>query len=287
LHNFMGSHRKPKTRPTAFAAVVTAAIVVPAGTAAAASYGALGSAKSGRPELAAAGSLAADAHSAATSAAKSTVRHVVTVTSSPAKSASASPSVAKPSPSTAAPKPAAASPSPSAKPSTPRPSASTSASASAAKPKPYQNVSLASLEPTGLYGGQQYFTLTGAQWANAKTIVAVTEQRGMPLYAAVVAIATATQESSLLNLTYATNYDSLGLFQQRPSMGWGTAAQVTDPVYATNAFLTALAAYAPGYQSQALWISAQAVQRSGLPTAYAQWEDQAAQIVLAIANGTV
>ncbi|HEV2345013.1 MAG TPA: hypothetical protein VGS97_13030 [Actinocrinis sp.] len=285
----MGAHRKPKARPTAFAAVVTAAIVVPAGTAAATSYSALGSPKGGKPGLAA-GSLAADARSAATSAAKSPVRHVVAVTPGPTRSASVSPSAAKPSLSTAVPKPAAASPSASAKPAAPRPSASASpsatAAAAAAKPNPVQSVSLASLEPTGLYGGQQYFTLTGAQWSNAKTIVAVTEQRGMPLYAAVIAIATAMQESSLLNLTYATNYDSLGLFQQRPSMGWGTAAQVTDPVYATNAFLAALAAYAPGYEGQALWISAQAVQRSGLPTAYAQWEDQAAQIVLAIANGT-
>ena len=99
-------------------------------------------------------------------------------------------------------------------------------------------------------------------------------------------VATAMQESSLTNLTYSTNYDSLGLFQQRPSMGWGTAAQVTDPTYATNAFLTALGTYAPNYASQALWEAAQAVQRSGLPTAYAQWEDQAAMVVRAIANGT-
>ncbi|HEU5332032.1 MAG TPA: hypothetical protein VFU73_04700 [Actinocrinis sp.] len=145
---------------------------------------------------------------------------------------------------------------------------------------------MASLEPTGLYGTQQYFTPNAAQWANAKTIVQVTEQRGMPLYAAVIATATAMQESSLTNLTTATNLDSLGLFQQRPSQGWGTAAQITDPAYATNAFLSALEVYAPNYQNQSLWESAQAVQRSGFPQAYAQWEDQAAKMVLAIANGT-
>ncbi|MBS2965750.1 hypothetical protein KGA66_22045 [Actinocrinis puniceicyclus] len=116
----------------------------------------------------------------------------------------------------------------------------------------------------------------------------MTKQRGMPLYAAVIAVATAMQESSLINLTRATNADSLGLFQQRPSMGWGTPAQLTDPVYATNAFLSALKSYAPNYRSEALWRAAQAVQRSGFPTAYAQWEAQAARMVQAlIANGSV
>jgi hypothetical protein len=109
----------------------------------------------------------------------------------------------------------------------------------------------------------------------------------MSLYAAVIAVATAMQESSLINLTEATNYDSLGLFQQRPSMGWGTPSQLTDPVYATNAFLAALTTYAPNYQSQTLWSSAQAVQRSGFPTAYAQWQDQAARMVQAVINGSV
>lgn len=109
----------------------------------------------------------------------------------------------------------------------------------------------------------------------------------MPLYAAVIATATAMQESSLVNLTRATDHDSLGLFQQRPSMGWGTPAQLTDPTYATNAFLAALMTYAPHYLSQSLWASAQAVQRSGFPTAYAQWEAQAARMVHAIVTGSV
>ncbi|HEU5353347.1 MAG TPA: hypothetical protein VFU65_02760 [Actinocrinis sp.] len=160
-------------------------------------------------------------------------------------------------------------------------------SPSPTKADPYANVTIASLEPAGLYGSQQHFTPNSAQWANAKTIVAVTKQRGMSLYAAVIAVATAMQESSLINLTSATNYDSLGLFQQRPSMGWGTASQLTDPVYATNAFLAALTTYAPNYQSQSLWASAQAVQRSGFPTAYAQWQDQAAHMVRSIINGSV
>ena len=291
----MGAHRKPKTKPTAFAAVVTAAIVVPTGTAAAASSGAFGSAtKSGANGPSAAGLLAARANSAATSAAKATTRHI-SVTPIPTTTASAAAATAKPSPTPTPSKTKATSaPSPSASPSqpanspSPAPSASPSQRPTTSATGPsnaYKNVTLSTLEPTGLYGTQQYFSLTSEQWTNAKTIVTVAEQRGLPLYAAVIATATAMQESSLTNLTYSTNYDSLGLFQQRPSMGWGTAAQVTDPTYATNAFLSALVTYAPNYASQALWESAQAVQRSGAPTAYAQWEDQAAMVVQAIANG--
>lgn len=295
----MGAHRKPKTKPTAFAAVVTAAIVVPAGTAAAASYGAFGAPKTDARGHSAAAQVAAKASSAVTSAAKSTIRHIsvtpIPTTSASAKIPAANPSTQPPNPgstsasasaSGSASPPAAQPTSPASPPAPSPPPSQTPSPAATAQPNQYKNVALSSLEPTGLYGAQQYFTLTSDQLANARTIVAVTEQRGMPLYAAVIATATAMQESSLTNLTYSTNYDSLGLFQQRPSMGWGTAAQVTDPAYATNAFLSALATYAPNYASQSLWESAQAVQRSGLPTAYAQWEDQAAIVVQSIANGT-
>jgi len=177
----------------------------------------------------------------------------------------------------------------------PTPSASTSPSASAspsptptktAPPNPYAHTTLGQLEPTALYGTQSMFTASADEWANARIIVKVAEERKMPLYAAVIAIATATQESRLLNLTTATNADSLGLFQQRPSQGWGTAAQITDPYHSTNSFLAALEVYAPHYMTTYLWESAQAVQRSGFPTAYAQWESQAANMVLAIVNGT-
>src|SRR6202011_4574777 len=129
--------------------------------------------------------------------------------------------------------PASASPSHSAS-SAPAASTSPSPTVAPTSTDPYKNVTLAGLEPTGLYGGQQYFSPNSAQWENAKTIVAVAKQRGLSPYAAVIAIATAMQESSLTNLTSASTYDSLGLFQQRPSMGWGTAAQVTDPAYASN-----------------------------------------------------
>jgi hypothetical protein len=155
-----------------------------------------------------------------------------------------------------------------------------------APPNPYAHTTLSQLEPTALYGVQHTFTPSAAQWANARVIVKVAEQRKLPLYAAVVAMATAIQESDLINLTMATNADSLGLFQQRPSQGWGTATQLTDPYYAANAFLAALDVYAPHYMTIYLWQAAQAVQRSGFPTAYAQWESQAARMVLAIVNGT-
>jgi hypothetical protein len=141
------------------------------------------------------------------------------------------------------------------------------------------------LEPVAEYGSQNTFTPSTEQWANARTIVQVAEKRGMPLYAAVVAVATAIQESQLINLTSATNADSVGLFQQRPSQGWGTYSELTTPSYAANAFLAALQADAPNYQSIYLWEAAQDVQRSGYPTAYAQWQKQATTMVYDIVNG--
>jgi hypothetical protein len=150
---------------------------------------------------------------------------------------------------------------------------------------PFAGVTDAELEPTGLYGDQSTMNLDNDQWENAVTIVEVTDEQGLSPYAAVIALSTAMQESSLQNLTTATNADSLGLFQQRPSEGWGTPDQITDPDYATRAFLSALLTYAPSYQTMDVWEAAQAVQRSGFPTAYAQWQAQAVQIVLAISTG--
>ncbi|HEV2635134.1 MAG TPA: hypothetical protein VGX23_08305 [Actinocrinis sp.] len=156
----------------------------------------------------------------------------------------------------------------------------------AAIPAPWAHTTLSALEPEGLYGSQEFFNLSSTQWANAKTIVKVAYQRGMSPYAAVIAVATASQESSLINLTSADNADSLGLFQQRPSMGWGTASQITTPTYAANKFLQVLQSEVPDYNHTGLWQAAQRVQKSGYPTAYAQWQLQAANIVMAIINGT-
>jgi hypothetical protein len=142
------------------------------------------------------------------------------------------------------------------------------------------------LLPTSVSGPQAYLPMTPAREANAATIVQQALAMHMGLRSAVIAVATAMQESALLNLQYGT-YDSLGLFQQRPSAGWGTPAQVTNPTYASDAFLNALHQYQasnPGWATQPLWQAAQGVQDSGFPYAYAKWEVQAAQVVAGVAR---
>jgi hypothetical protein len=137
------------------------------------------------------------------------------------------------------------------------------------------------LQPVGTSGPQNWMPLSGDQQANAATIVQQALAKKMGIRSAVIAVATSMQESRLQNLNYG-NQDSLGLFQQRPSMGWGTAQQILDPQYSADAFLTALQQYQssnPGWATQPLWASAQGVQKSGVPMAYAQWESQAAQLV--------
>jgi len=126
--------------------------------------------------------------------------------------------------------------------------------------------------------------LTAAREANATTIVRQALKKHMGLRSAVIAVATSMQESSLENLGYGDR-DSLGLFQQRPSMGWGTPAEVTNPTYASDAFLNALRQYQGSHgawATQPLWEAAQGVQNSGFPYAYAKWEDQAAHIVATV-----
>jgi murein DD-endopeptidase MepM/ murein hydrolase activator NlpD len=127
--------------------------------------------------------------------------------------------------------------------------------------------------------------LSVAQTRNAAVIVAVGKGMAVPAYGWVVAIATALQESGLINRTTATDHDSLGLFQQRPSQGWGTPAQVTDPVYASRAFYRRLLAV-PGWQTMTETRAAQAVQRSTYPDAYAPHEAQAHAIVAALTGVT-
>ncbi|MBC3761501.1 hypothetical protein ACUN7V_06695 [Quadrisphaera oryzae] len=116
------------------------------------------------------------------------------------------------------------------------------------------------------------YDLAPDQAANAALITAVVQQRGMPPRAATIALATAVQESKLRNITYGDR-DSLGLFQQRPSQGWGTAAQIQDPVYATNAFLDVLQKV-DGYADAPITEVAQRVQRSAFPDAYADHEPE-------------
>jgi hypothetical protein len=127
------------------------------------------------------------------------------------------------------------------------------------------------------------------QVGNAAVIVAVGRQLGLPQRAWVVAVATAMQESSLINLGDlgpGNDHDSLGLFQQRPSEGWGTASQVTDPAYAAARFYERLLRV-PHWQSLPLAEAAQAVQRGAFPNAYARWEHDAAELVAAVgSNGS-
>ncbi len=123
-------------------------------------------------------------------------------------------------------------------------------------------------------------TFTPAQPAQAATITAVATRRGLPARAASIALATAIQESKLRNLSYGDR-DSLGLFQQRPSQGWGSPEQVQDPVYASNAFYDALTEV-DGWEHGVITEVAQQVQRSGYPEAYAdhEWEGRVLASVL-------
>jgi hypothetical protein len=110
--------------------------------------------------------------------------------------------------------------------------------------------------------------LSPTQAEHAATIAAVAQRRDLPRRAVTVALATAYQESDLQNLPHGDR-DSAGLFQQRPSQGWGSFAQVTDPDYAAQRFYDALVAI-PGWQTLAVTRAAQAVQRSAFPSAYQQ-----------------
>jgi hypothetical protein len=115
-------------------------------------------------------------------------------------------------------------------------------------------------------------TFTPEQTANAALITAIALRRDLPPRAATIAITTAYQESKIRNLRYGDR-DSLGLFQQRPSQGWGTAEQVQDPVFSTNAFYDALVRI-KGYETADITTIAQRVQRSAYPEAYRDHEGQ-------------
>lgn len=114
------------------------------------------------------------------------------------------------------------------------------------------------------------YTLSAEQADNAATIAAVGLQLGMPDHAVTVALAAALQESGLRNLPDGDR-DSAGLFQQRPSQGWGTREQILDPIYAASAFYQELRDR-PEWAQLSVADAAQLVQRSAAPSAYAQWE---------------
>lgn len=122
---------------------------------------------------------------------------------------------------------------------------------------------------TGLGTSHRYTT---DRVSNAALISAIAVDRELPPRAASIALATAYQESQLRNIDYGDR-DSLGLFQQRPSQGWGTAEQIMDPVYSTNAFYDALVTV-PDYAQADINDVAQKVQRSGHPEAYRDHETE-------------
>lgn len=160
------------------------------------------------------------------------------------------------------------------------------------------------LVATGAYAGIQWFrsgmdlggqlcqaTASGTtvsfspeQMDNAATIVGIAMGRDLPARAGTIAIATAIQESKLRNIDYGDR-DSLGLFQQRPSQGWGTEAEILDPVYSTNTFYDALVAV-PGYEEMVVTEIAQEVQRSAYPDAYADHETEGRVIASTLAGHT-
>ncbi|HLI74226.1 MAG TPA: hypothetical protein VKU86_10135, partial [Acidimicrobiales bacterium] len=115
---------------------------------------------------------------------------------------------------------------------------------------------------------------------NAAIISAVAFRKAMPDHAVTVALAAALQESKLVDLPYG-DQDSLGLFQQRPSQGWGTPGQILDPNYAASAFYDHLA-LVPGWETMPVTEAAQLVQRSADPSAYAVWAPEARALARAL-----
>jgi murein DD-endopeptidase MepM/ murein hydrolase activator NlpD len=148
---------------------------------------------------------------------------------------------------------------------------------------------LHSCAPT-LTQGDVSLTLSGHQWQNARTIVEVGRRETVPPRGWVIAVATALQESSLLNLTYG-HLDSVGLFQQRDA--WGSFSARTSPTAASQMFYTGGRGGQPGlldidvWQQKTLAEAAQAVQVSAYPDAYARWEAPATTIVEKITGESV
>ncbi|MDT0167740.1 hypothetical protein [Pseudarthrobacter sp. BRE9] len=135
--------------------------------------------------------------------------------------------------------------------------------------------------------GNRTGELAPDQAANAALITAAAVRRGLPPRAATIALATAMQESKLRNIGHGDQAgpDSRGLFQQRPSQGWGTEAEIMDPYYAVNAFYDALVKI-PGYETLDITEAAQQVQKSAYPKAYAQHEDMGRAFASALTGQT-
>jgi hypothetical protein len=135
----------------------------------------------------------------------------------------------------------------------------------------------------GHSGGE--ILLDADQMANAATVSAIGLSQHVPQRAITVALATVWQESKLRNLS-GGDRDSIGLFQQRPSQGWGTPGQISDPRYASRTFYTELLKV-DGWQDMRVTDAAQAVQRSAHPEAYEKWADKAASLAKALTGDAI
>jgi len=142
------------------------------------------------------------------------------------------------------------------------------------------SIKLPQLGPACTVRADGEVTLDSVQMANAATISAVGVRRKMPERAVVIALATALQESKLENLEHGDR-DSLGLFQQRPSQGWGTPEQVRDPRYSSARFYASLKKV-KGWKKMRVTDAAQRVQRSAYPNAYQKWADEAEVLAKAL-----
>src|SRR5690606_28060238 len=129
-------------------------------------------------------------------------------------------------------------------------------------------------------GGGSVTALSGEQEGNARIIIQVGREQGVPDYGIIIALATAMQESSLRNINWGDR-DSVGLFQQRTSTGWGTVEDIMNPYHSAYLFYQGRAGYTrglldiAGWQSMPLTVAAQKVQISAYPDHYAKWETSA------------
>lgn len=133
-------------------------------------------------------------------------------------------------------------------------------------------------------GNGQAIPLAPGQAGIASTIAGVARHDAMPRRAVTVAYAAALQESKLQNLHYGDR-DSVGIFQQRPSQGWGPARRLEDPVYATTRFFAALVTV-PGYLHIPVYRAAQDVQHSADGAAYSQYQQTAADLARAFTGSS-
>lgn len=147
----------------------------------------------------------------------------------------------------------------------------------------YRHITTSLISPGCQAGtGDNALSIDTDQAPVAATIAGVAARMGLPARAVEIAYATALQESKMTNLT-SGDLDSVGVFQQRPSEGWGTVAQLEDPQYAATAFFVALRKV-PNYLTIPMYQAAQDVQHSADGSAYQQWEPEATQLAAAFTS---